>query len=85
MSWKLCEMKHQRGHDAIWRGVCHDLEKSQGTKFFFLHQPNTLTTFEVHGISSQNCLTLNSIGFSNAISCSTRSDELVNCQNSLDI
>ena len=65
--------------------LCHDLEKFQGIKFFYLHEPNTLTTFKVHGISSQNCLTLNSIGFSNAISCSTGSDELVNHQNSSDI
>ena len=41
MSWKLCEMKHQLGHDAIWRGVCCDLEKFQGTKFFLL----TLTKY----------------------------------------
>ena len=41
MSWKLCEMKHQGGHDAIWRGVCHDLEKFQGTKFFLF----TLTKY----------------------------------------
>ena len=34
MSWKPCEMKHQWGHDAIWREVCHDLEKIQDTKFF---------------------------------------------------
>ena len=37
LSPRLCEMEHQCGHDAIWRGVCHDLERIfQGTKFFFL-------------------------------------------------
>ena len=42
---KLCKMEHQGGHDAIWRGVCRDLERIfQGAKFF-LYCSNTITSF----------------------------------------
>ena len=86
MSWKLCEMKHQWGHDAIWRGVCHDPERiSRVPNFFFIYYPNTTATFQVHGITSQYCSTLSSIGLNVHISCSIRSDELANCQNSSDV
>ena len=52
---------------------------------FFLYFPNTADTFEVHGITSQYCLTLSVIGLNGYISCSIRSDELANCQNSSDV
>ena len=84
---ELCWLNGGAGTEKshLLKALCHDLEKFQGTKFFLFTLINTLTTFKVHGISSKNCLTLNVIGFNEAISCSTRSDELVNCQNSSDI
>ena len=38
----LYKMVHLRGHDAIWRGVCHDLER-------ILRVPDFFVIFIKHG------------------------------------
>ena len=40
----LYEMVHQWGHDAIWRGVCHDLKEILRVTNFLLYLSNMIAT-----------------------------------------
>ena len=82
--FSVVKMVHLWGHDAIWRGVCHDLEEILWVPNF-LYLSNMLSTIGVKELRFYTWLTPSSIYFNCDKSCSINSDELVNHQNRSDI